>query len=78
MMHGYTDRAPGPLEVSFSADGEQATIIVSDRAEPFNPEHAPPPDLEASIEDRPIGGLGWHLVRRIVDEVFYPVRFDLR
>jgi anti-sigma regulatory factor (Ser/Thr protein kinase) len=74
MMHGYAQRAPGPLEVSFCADGEQATITISDRAAPFDPDHAPPPDLEASAEDRPIGGLGWHLVRRIVDGLYY--RYD--
>jgi serine/threonine-protein kinase RsbW len=74
MMHGYADRAPGPLEVSFCADAEQATVTISDRAEPFNPDFAPPPDLEASAEERRIGGLGWHLVRKVVDDLFY--RYD--
>jgi serine/threonine-protein kinase RsbW len=74
MMHGYAQRAPGPLEISFCADAEQATITISDRAAPFNPEHAPPPDLESSAEERAIGGLGWHLVRRIVDDMYY--RYD--
>lgn len=74
MMHGYAERAPGPLELSFCSDGEQATITISDRAEPFDPELAPPPDLEVAPDERPIGGLGWHLVRQIVDRVHY--RYD--
>jgi serine/threonine-protein kinase RsbW len=74
MMHGYADRAPGPLEVSFCSDGEQVTVTISDRAGPFNPDFAPPPDLQSSPEERQIGGLGWHLVRRVVDDVYY--RYD--
>lgn len=74
MMHGYEERAPGPLEISFCSDGEQATITISDRAAPFDPELAPSPDLHASADERPIGGLGWHLVRQIVDRVHY--RYD--
>ena len=37
----------------------------------FPPEHAPPPDLESGWEDRPLGGLGWHLVFELKDEVIY-------
>jgi anti-sigma regulatory factor (Ser/Thr protein kinase) len=29
------------------------------------------PDLSAGWEDRAVGGLGWHLIRRSVDEVDY-------
>lgn len=71
MMHGYGARTPGPLELSFCADGEQATVTITDRAAPFDPELAPSPDLGASPEERPIGGLGWHLVRQMVDHVYY-------
>jgi anti-sigma regulatory factor (Ser/Thr protein kinase) len=74
MMHGYEERSPGPLEIAFCADGEQVTVTISDRAAPFDPEQAPPPDLLAPPEERPVGGLGWHLVRQIVDQVVY--RYD--
>jgi serine/threonine-protein kinase RsbW len=74
MMHGYAERSPGPLEISFCADEAQATVTISDRAAPFDPEFAPPPDLQTPGEDRPVGGLGWHLVRQVMDRVIY--RFD--
>ena len=35
---------------------------------PFDPLSQPPPDLDADIVDRPIGGLGVHLVRDLADE----------
>lgn len=74
MMHGYAKQAPGPLEVSFCADHEQVTITISDRAAPFNPDEAPPPDLAMPADQREVGGLGWHLVRQIVDQLAY--RYD--
>ncbi len=74
MMHGYANRAPGPLEISFCSDGQQAAITISDRAQEFDPEHAPPPDLLLPVGEREPGGLGWHLVRSIMDQVLY--RYD--
>jgi serine/threonine-protein kinase RsbW len=74
MMHGYAERAPGPLEIAFCADDQMISITISDRAQPFDPEQAPPPDLDAPAEERRIGGLGWHLVRQVIDDVRY--RYD--
>ena len=74
MMHGYGKRAPGPLEIALCADGEQVTVTISDRAAPFDPDEAPQPDLGAPAEERQIGGLGWHLVKKIVDDLTY--RYD--
>jgi anti-sigma regulatory factor (Ser/Thr protein kinase) len=44
---------------------------VVDRGRPFSPDDAAPPDLDAAWDERPVGGLGWHLVRSVVDEVRY-------
>ncbi len=74
MMHGYAGRSPGPLEISFCADQEMISVTISDRAAPFDPGLAPPPDLDAPAEQRRIGGLGWHLVRQVMDDVRY--RYD--
>ena len=47
-------------------------IEISDDGQPFNPlKDAPKPDLEAALEDRPIGGLGIHLVLTMMDEMHY-------
>jgi serine/threonine-protein kinase RsbW len=74
MMHGYADRAPGPLELSFCADDQMISVTISDRAAPFNPAQAPPPDLDSPPDERRIGGLGWYLVRQVIDHVDY--RYD--
>lgn len=42
-----------------------------DQGIPFNPLEKEMPDTGLSIEERPIGGLGIFLVRKLFDEVYY-------
>jgi serine/threonine-protein kinase RsbW len=46
-------------------------IVVRDDARPFDPGTAPTPDLHAPAETRRVGGLGWHLVHRLMHDVGY-------
>ncbi len=69
--HGTDGLAPGPTRVSVRRSGDDAIIVVEDRGEPFDPANAPTPDLVSDWIDRPIGGLGWFLVRQMVDELQY-------
>jgi serine/threonine-protein kinase RsbW len=73
--HGYAGgapgSAPGPLRLAFHADDRQAAVVVEDEAPAFDPADAPAPDLDGSWEERRVGGLGWHLVYQMVDEVRY-------
>jgi anti-sigma regulatory factor (Ser/Thr protein kinase) len=66
--HGYAERS-GPVEVRVDADARGLTITLLDEAPPFDPADAPAPDLDSLLEDREPGGLGWHLVRQLMDEV---------
>jgi anti-sigma regulatory factor (Ser/Thr protein kinase) len=65
--YGYRGRETGPVELVLAWDEERMTIEIADKAACFAPEDAPLPDLESGWEERSIGGLGWHLVRRLVD-----------
>lgn len=49
----------------------EIVVLLEDDTMPFNPLDAPPPDLDKSLEDRPIGGLGVHLVRTTMDRLAY-------
>jgi anti-sigma regulatory factor (Ser/Thr protein kinase) len=55
--------------VRLALDPDTLTIQVADDGVPFNPVDAPPPDLDLPIEERPIGGLGIHIVRSLVDTI---------
>ena len=52
--------------------GSPATMTIEDDGHPFNPlTDAPEPDLAASAEDRPIGGLGLHMVKSMTASLDY-------
>lgn len=60
------------IEVSLASDGDQVRVEIADDGKPFDPLHeAPEPDIDAPLEDRPIGGLGIYLVREMMDELYY-------
>jgi two-component system, cell cycle response regulator DivK len=68
VRHGYPD-APGPVTLRIAPEGDGWSVTVRDQGVPFDPALAPPPDLKSGWRDRPLGGLGWHLVRELMDEV---------
>jgi serine/threonine-protein kinase RsbW len=68
--HAYGG-AGGPIRVSFEADGELVRVVISDRGAAFDPLSLPSADVDSGWQERRIGGLGWHLIRRSVDEINY-------
>ena len=60
------------IEVSIDSTPDSVTVVFSDAGPAFNPfEDAPAPDLEASVADRRVGGLGIHLVETLMEVVSY-------
>ena len=60
------------MEISSS----RVSVTIVDYASPFNPFSEAPPNTKQTMEDRPVGGLGIHLVRSMMDEVSYHRRID--
>lgn len=73
IMHGYREN-PGLIEIEVNSKPGQVRIIIRDSAPPFNPTRVPSPDMDLPLEQRPIGGLGIHLIRHCVDEFTHTVR----
>jgi len=64
------------IQIDFKVSDITVVLDVRDNGKRFDPLGAAAPDLEASVEDRPLGGLGIHLVQALADEVSYERRGD--
>jgi anti-sigma regulatory factor (Ser/Thr protein kinase) len=74
ISYGYDDQQRHCIEVAVELRGTRLTVRISDDARAFDPFARAVPDTTLPIEERPIGGLGIHLVRKMMDEVGYERR----
>lgn len=72
--HGYDDDAEHVIEIVLSVAQRILTILVVDDGRAFDASKAPPPDLTLTLEERPVGGLGIHLLRELTDNMSYERR----
>ena len=61
----------GPVLIRMKLSGDDLEIVVEDSGKPYNPLEQPEPDIKASANDRPIGGLGVFMVKKIMDTIEY-------
>ncbi|MEQ1774431.1 MAG: ATP-binding protein [Burkholderiales bacterium] len=69
--YGYADDLPHEIGVTLSVRNAVVEISIKDDGKAFDPLTAPEPDLTLSLAERPIGGLGLHFVRQLMDDVEY-------
>lgn len=69
--YGYVDDAPHEIHVTLSASDAAVEISIEDDGKAFDPLAVPEPDLALPLAQRPIGGLGLHFVRQLMDDVKY-------
>ena len=68
--YGGDGRAPA-VSVRIDVDKDSIRAEVADDGNAFDPLARPEPDTIGSVEDRELGGLGIHIVRKLMDEVRY-------
>lgn len=70
--YAHAGREQTDIEVALGLDSGSLVAEVVDHGEAFNPlTDSAEPSLELEVEDRPIGGLGVHLIRTLMDDVSY-------
>jgi anti-sigma regulatory factor (Ser/Thr protein kinase) len=71
ISYGYNDEQRHFIDISLKLTASGLTVSIADDGVPFNPLAETAPDTTLSIEDRPIGGMGIHLVINMVDDISY-------
>ena len=71
IMYAYPKETDGLVDVEAILRKDSLEFLVIDSGVPFDPTVAPMTDTTLPAEDRPIGGLGIHLVRQLMDTVSY-------
>jgi sigma-B regulation protein RsbU (phosphoserine phosphatase) len=74
ISYAYTDDLEHTIEIKFELSANDLMITIEDDGIPFNPFTIAPPDTSLPLEDRPIGGVGIHLVRSVMDRFDYERR----
>ena len=71
MDYGH-DEGIHEIDIVVTSEEDAVTIEVVDDGRPFDPVNdAPEVDVESSVQDRLVGGLGLHIVRTTMDEMSY-------
>ncbi|QSX74598.1 ATP-binding protein [Lysobacter arenosi] len=65
------EHAQRRIAVDIARDDDGLHVEFRDNGKPFDPLDHDPPELDADILDRPVGGLGVHLVRELARSVRY-------
>ena len=71
ISYGYQDNNEHQIIIRICLENGELTAVVEDDGQPFNPLEVPEPDLEKPLEERPVGGLGIYLTRKLMDELEY-------
>ena len=71
MNYAYPQDTVGDIKIEAKGDDNLLEFIISDTGTPFDPTTKAEVDTTLSAEERPIGGLGIHLVRNIMDSINY-------
>ena len=74
ILYAYPKGSDGLVDIEAILRKDAVKFIISDSGSPFDPTAAPEADITLNAEDRPIGGLGIYLVRKLMDTVRYERR----
>ena len=71
VTHAYEGMEPGDMEITCAHSSQACMIQVRDWGQGFALECVPIPDLDCSLDERNLGGLGLFLIRHFMDRVEY-------
>ena len=71
LKYGYDDTAVHDIRLRLDIHPTELRLVLEDDGHEFNPLKAPEPNVNRPVEERDPGGLGIHLVRKLVEHMGY-------
>jgi len=71
ISYGFTDHQEHTIKIDIEVEDDKLDIRIEDDGVPFNPMESKTPDFQCGIEECKIGGLGIHLIKKLMDDVQY-------
>ena len=71
IFYAYPRGIKGDISIEAVSNDVRLKFTIIDSGSPFDPTMKGEADITSSLEDRPIGGLGIHLMRKIMDSINY-------
>ena len=71
VTHGASQDKVPEVQVTLAIRDRDVSMTLEDDGPHFDPLARPPPDVAAELSQRPVGGLGIFLVRKLMDAVSY-------
>lgn len=71
IFYAFPEGGKHPIEITLTLKEKELKIIIEDEGIPFDPTLKEQPDTNMPADQRPIGGLGIFLIRKIMDNVTY-------
>lgn len=76
ISYAYQDDNEHQIDIRVDFTGGRLVVTIEEDGMPYNPFSREAPDTSLSLEEREIGGLGVHLVRKLMEEVSYHRKID--
>lgn len=71
VSYGFTDDLEHIIRFTINMDNNVLIVNIEDEGIPFNPLEKKDPEIPADLIDVRIGGLGIHIVRKLMDDISY-------
>jgi serine/threonine-protein kinase RsbW len=71
ISYGFKDDKEHAIKVTLTPRIDEICLCIEDDGTPFNPIEVETPDVSNSVEKCKIGGLGIHIMKKLMDEVCY-------
>ena len=71
ISYGHEDKNRHQVHFFLKSKNDSIEIRIEDDGQPFNLLKVDPADLDTDLDHRSVGGLGIHLVQKIMDDINY-------